>query len=117
MATSQAAAARKREREHDAKMRSLSNKTARGGRKSLQIFVGGRASRGRGSWSKAARQVGLLVKIHAGGQAGDKYSEKSKDAEFIGSNMLGQTAKQRSDEWALDASRHPRVQKKTCLST
>lgn len=117
MPISQAAAQRKREREHDAKMRSLSKKTARGGRKSLQIFVAGRATRGQGSWSKAGRQVGLLIKIHAGGQAGDAYSEKSKEAEFIGSNMLGQTAKQRSDEWALDAARHPRVQKKTCLST
>ena len=109
MPISQATAQRAREREHESKMRRLRETTARGGHKSLRIFVGGRATRGRGSWSKTGRQVGLLVKIHSGGAAGDAYSERSKDAQFLATNMLGQIAQQRQVEWALDAARHPRV--------
>ncbi len=113
MPISQASAQRQRDREHESKARRLREQTARGGRKSLRIFTGARATRGQGSWKKSGRQVGLLIKIHAGGVAGDRYAEKSKDAEFVASNMLGRTATERVEEWSLNEARHPRVQKKT----
>ena len=73
---------------------------------------GGRATRGQGSWSKSGRKVSVLMKIHAGGKAGDQYAENGADAQHIDSNMLGQNARERVAEWRLDERKHPRVNPK-----
>ena len=67
----------------------------------------GRATRGQGSFTAAGRTVSSLVKIHAGGLSGDAYMERQAGAVFIDSNMLGQTARERAEEWRLDELQHP----------
>lgn len=67
-----------------------------------------RASRNAGSWTATGKQVGLLVKIHQGGRAGDGYSERQTGAELLETNMLGRTAAERAEEFHLDECRHPR---------
>lgn len=73
---------------------------------------GGRATRGQGSHPKLGRAVSVLLKIHAGGKAGDAYSERGAGAQHIDSNMLGQTARERAGEWRLDELKHPGVNPK-----
>ena len=106
---------RKLDREHEAKVQRLREKTSRGGGGRTLRFASSRATRGQGSWQKSGRQVGLLIKIHAGGAAGDAYAEKSEQAQFIESNMFGRTAQDRAKEWSLDAARHPRVNQKNLI--
>lgn len=75
----------------------------------------GRATRGQGSWTSAGKTPGLLLKIHAGGLAGDLYSEKQAGAQLVDSNMLGRTARERLAEFQLDSARRPKVKKNLIL--
>ena len=106
---------KKIERELESKVRRLREKTARSGGGRTLRFASSRATRGQGSWQRSGRQVGLLIKIHSGGAAGDAYAEKSVEAEFVTSNMFGRTAQERAKEWSLDAARHPRVNPKNLV--
>lgn len=64
-----------------------------------------RATRGAGGGKTEA----LILKINSGGRAGDGYAERAPRAEFIDSNMLCTTARERKVEWEIDCARHPRV--------
>lgn len=108
------ASARRRQASADArfskKMEAL-RKNGRGGGGKVRGARGG-ATRGAGTWKSKSKNVtpALLMKVHSGGLAGDKYSEKN--GKLLDSNMLGQTAQERVAEWALDAARSPRVDPK-----
>ncbi len=67
--------------------------------------VRGRATRGAGTGKTEA----VILKIHGGRKAGDRYAERSLGARLIDSNMLGSTAIEREREWEIDVSRHPNV--------
>jgi Relaxase/Mobilisation nuclease domain len=73
------------------------------------------ASRNAGTWNKVGRVVSLLYKKHRGGVAGDAYSNKSKDAQHVGTNALGQSAHQRLAEFCLECQRHPTVDPKNLV--
>jgi hypothetical protein len=72
-------------------------------------WSGGRSTRGAGSWKSLGKTPPLLLKIHSGGLAGDRYAEKSNGAMLISTNMMGRTAKDRAREFSLDIARHPMV--------
>ncbi len=71
----------------------------------VRSFGRARASRNAGSWNRAGKIVSLLFKKHGGGLLGDRYAANAKDAEFLLSNMLGLTPKEREQEFALDRAR------------
>lgn len=105
------------ERERAEERKRTRKATSKGGGKPLRLRFAKpkgaarkqRASRNAGSWSAAGKQVGLLVKIHRGGRAGDRYSERQTGAELLETNMLGRTAAERAEEFRLDERRHPRT--------
>lgn len=111
-------------RAHALKMLELWKRAVRGARRSgktARVFslrsvrtssFAGRATRGAGSWKKSGRTPALLLKIHAGGRAGDAYAERQTGAELVASNMLARSAKERGLEFDLDAARHPTVNPK-----
>lgn len=69
-----------------------------------------RASKGAGGWITRGKQPALLIKLHSGGgAASDAYVERDPDGVVLFSNLLGLTARDRAQEWAGDAARHPRV--------
>lgn len=108
-------------RQFQKKMTALAKKAARGGKsgggysRTLNTYKRtpvARATRGQGSWTSTNRTPPLVLKIHAGGQAGDRYAERQEGSTLIDSNMLGQTAFERQAEFHLDTLKHPRVDPK-----
>lgn len=109
------------DRRFQKKMTALAKKAARGGKsgggysRTLNTYKRtpvARATRGQGSWTSTNRTPPLVLKIHAGGQAGDRYAERQEGSTLIDSNMLGQTAFERQAEFHLDTLKHPRVDPK-----
>jgi hypothetical protein len=92
----------------------LARQRARGGKAASfsRAGSGGRATRGQGSWKKTGRQVGLLLKIHKGGRAGDSYAARQEGAVMLLSNMLSRLPSGRAAEFKLDEARHPGVNPK-----
>lgn len=108
--------------EADAAARRLRRRSTAGGKKLGRQLVGlarrsgrsgsGRASKGRGSWSKSGRQVSALLKIHHGGRAGDAYAARQVGAILVDTNLAGRTPQARAAEWRLDELKHPGVDPK-----
>ena len=66
------------------------------------------ATKGQGTWKAIGKTPPFILKIHGtAGVVADSYSERQDGSEFLDSNMLGLTAEERSEEFALDAARFP----------
>lgn len=99
------------------RMLALQKKTLRGGgnlpklksfRKSAKQRRGACATQGQGSWQKLGLTPPFILKVHGtAGIIADAYAERQEGSEFLDSNMLGLTASERSEEFAIDAARHP----------
>lgn len=92
----------------------LRRRNAAGGKRATaQALKAARRLKGSGRASKNAgicvRSPATILKIHKGGLRGDRYSEKSKGAVHLDSNMLSINSKDRAAEWDLDQARHPNV--------
>jgi hypothetical protein len=108
----QAAAARARAKQQERKSLRLAKKTAAASKAARRVCArAGRATRGGGTWMTTGRQVGLLMKVHKGGRAGDGYAARQEGASMLLTNMLSHLPgpRGRGDEFLLDESRHPGV--------
>jgi hypothetical protein len=88
------------------KLAALANRTNRSGGKALRTrtrFAG--ATRNAGTFKKAfGGTPPLILKIHRGALAGDKYAQKK--GALVDTNMMGESHGERLLEWQLDMSRH-----------
>jgi hypothetical protein len=95
-------------------LRALKRRGRGGGSKHLTRSSGSRksrgATRGSGTWTERGKVPPLLMKIMAqrGWIATDKYITQQEKSRLLYSNLLGQSALEREEEFKLDARRAPR---------